>query len=191
MTTKTIYQTLEDRGTDLDVLEFEGPYPCDWNNAWFGKGFYFWDTFIENAHWWGKEIRQYKNGYIICSAICDYNDVECFDLIGNTEHLKLLFDTYEFLKNKKLITNSTTVSRIIQYMKEDLKLFNYTAVRAYGLRSKNYNSEFNFSLLFETNKQPYLDLKPAIQICFYNKKSLNLRNFKIIYPPEYTADYLV
>jgi hypothetical protein len=191
LTIKTVYQTIEDRDTDLDVVENNGPYLCEWSNSWLGNGYYFWDTFIENAHWWGKEARKYKNGYIICSAKCNFNDVDCCDLVGNTEHLTMLYDTFELLKKKNLANERTTVCKIINYLKEDLKIFNFSAVRAYGIRSKNLNSEFSFSLPFESEKPQYIDFKPAIQICFYNKTSLNLSNYKIVYPPEYCNDYLV
>ncbi|MDP3441813.1 MAG: hypothetical protein Q8T08_03040 [Ignavibacteria bacterium] len=191
MTTKTVYQTLEDRNTDLDKLEFKGPYPCHWENSWLGDGYYFWDTFLRNAHWWGKEIRNYRKGYIICEAICDYNDTDCFDLVGNTNHMELLQETYEFLESKGLVNKNTKVKRLIRYLREDMKVFKYEAVRAYGIRSKNFNSRFNFSLSFEDNRPGYLDLSPAIQICFYSKKSLNLRNYKIVFPDEYIRGYLV
>ncbi len=103
-TKKEVYQTLENRGTNLNKLVSEGPYLCNWENSWLGDGYYFWDTFIENAHWWGQEIRKYPNGYIICKAICDYSDESCFDLAGNTEHLKMLKDTYDFMKKEGLLT---------------------------------------------------------------------------------------
>jgi len=186
-----VYQTLEDRGTDLDKLEANGPYPCNWPNTWLGLGYYFWDSFIKNAHWWGQEIRNYPNGYIICEAICDFNDSDCCDLVGNTEHLKLFHDAYEFLKQKGLADSKTTVGRVIQYLKEDVKTFKYSATRALGFRSKNFHSKFSFTLPFEESKPAYLDFTPAIQICFYSKTSLNLRDYKIKYPPEYSEDYLV
>ncbi|KAA5549203.1 hypothetical protein [Adhaeribacter rhizoryzae] len=186
-----VYQTLEDRDTDLGKLELNGPYPCKWPNTWLGHGYYFWDSFIENAHWWGQEIRNYSNGYIICEAICDFNDSDCCDLVGNTEHLKLFHDTYEFLKQKGLANSKTTVGRIIQYLKEDVKTFKYSATRALGFRSKNFHSKFSFTLPFENGKPAYLDFTPAIQICFYSKTSLNLRGYKIKYPPKYSDDYLV
>lgn len=190
MATKVVYQTLEDRGTEPSKLESDGPYLCKWQNSWLGKGYYFWDTFIENAHWWGKEGRAYKNGYIICKAVCDFNNTECFDLVGNTEHIKEFGDIYETYMTKGLADKKTTVKRIIEHMMNVLKKFPYTAMRAYGIRSRNQNSKYNFELLFETTKTPYLDLRPAYQICFYTKKSLNLKNYKIVYPAESAEDYL-
>ncbi len=191
MTTKKLYQTLEDRNDDLDRLESNGPYPCDWENSWLGDGFYFWDSFIDNAHWWGKEIRKYPNGYIICEAICDYNDITCCDLVGNTEHLLMFYNTYKLLESKGIADETTTVKRLIHYLKDDIKVFNFEAIRVHGIRSKNYNSSFGLTLNFENKKPSYLDFIPAIQICLYSKKSLNLRNYKIVYPDNYIDGYLV
>lgn len=191
MALKTVYQTLENRGESVFTLEANGPYPCNWENTWLGDGYYFWDHFIENAHWWGKEVRRYGNGYLICRAKCDFNDLECCDLVGNTGHLEMFYNTYELMKENGLANKNTTVRRLIGYLKDDLNCFNFSAIRAFGLRSKNHNSSFSFTLNFEEGKTPYLDFRPAIQICFYSKTSLGLRDFKLIYPAEYSDDYLV
>ncbi|MDO6738611.1 hypothetical protein [Wenyingzhuangia sp. 2_MG-2023] len=190
MILKNVYQTLEDRGSDLRKLEQEGPYSCAWENTWLGDGYYFWDTFLENAHWWGRDIRKYQNGYIICNAVCDFNDIKCCDLVGNTEHLLSFSNTYEFLKQQGLADKDTKVKRLIQYLK-DINKFNFEAVRAYGIKSKNFHSNFSFNISFEEGRPAYMDLKPAIQICFYSKDSLSLKNYKIVYPNEYTEGYMV
>lgn len=190
MQLKTIYQTLEDRETDLNELEELGPYPCNWENAWLGKGYYFWDSFIENAHWWGEEIRKYPDGYIICQAECDFSDEECFDLVGNTSHLIQLHDAYKLMKSKGLINKKTTVNRVITFFKNNLENFDFTAIRVYGIRSKSYHSRFSFTQVFEKNNVAYLDYKPPIQICFFTKKSMNLRSFRIVYPENYSIDFV-
>lgn len=40
----------------------------------------------------------------------------------------------------------------------------------------------------EEHKQ-YLDLRPAIQLCIYNKEVLNFQDFRIIYPEYLCDDY--
>ncbi len=191
MPIKIVYQTLEDRSTDLNDLEAYGPYACRWENTWLGDGYYFWDSFIKNAHWWGTDIRKYDKGYIICKAICDYNEEECCDLVGTTAHLQMFYDTYELMKSKGLANSNTKVKRLIHYLKNDIKKFNFQAIRAYGIRSKTYNSRFSFNLNFEDRSPAYMDLLPAIQICFYSKTSLNLRNYRIVFPDEYIDGYVV
>jgi hypothetical protein len=191
LTTKIIYQTLEDRGGNIKTLVNNGPYVCSWENSWFGDGYYFWDTFIKNAHWWGKSVRRYTKGYVICRAECDYNDVDCCDLVGNTEHMQMFSDAYFFLKQKGLVDANTTVKRIVKYLKDDINVFKFQAIRAYGVRSKGFNSEYSCNVFFEEGKASYMDFNSAIQICFYSKDSLNLRNFNIIFPEEYVEDYVV
>ena len=190
MATKTVYQTLEDRG-NVDDVEKHGPYPCDWENTWLGNGYYFWDAFIDNAHWWGKEVRKYPNGYIICKAICEYNDIQCCDLVGNTEHLLMFQNAFEMMKVVGLANNDTKVKRLIDFMKDEIKTFKFEAIRVHGIKSKSNYSDFSFKLNFEDNRPSYLDFKPAIQICFYKKTSLNLRNYEIVYPEEYISGYMV
>ena len=47
MGVKKIFQTLEDRNNP-DEVESQGPFICT-NNPWLGKGYYFWDTFLDLA----------------------------------------------------------------------------------------------------------------------------------------------
>jgi hypothetical protein len=191
LVTRTAYQTLENK-ENRDFVERCGPFPCNRKNAWLGTGYYFWDSFIENAHWWGKDGANYSNGYFICKALFDLNEL-CFNLIDNHDHLKMFNDSKQLMTEQKLyIQNQTTVARIIEHLKSTLKIFNYEAVRAYGINSLAYNSTFSNRTIFDArHNTKYLDSTPAIQICFYTKESLNLRNYTLIYPPEYTDDYLV
>ncbi|MDO6425223.1 hypothetical protein, partial [Saccharophagus degradans] len=80
-----------------------------------------------------------------------------------------------------LADKDTKVKRLIQYLK-DINKFNFEAVRAYGIKSKNFHSNFSFNISFEEGRPAYMDLKPAIQICFYSIDSLSLKNYKIVYP---------
>ncbi len=189
MAIKSIYQTLEIRGRINDLAK-NGPYICSWDNSWLGDGFYFWDTFIDNAHWWGK-TRKFESGYIICNAKIDYNEIDCCDLVGNTEHMFMFSDTYTLMKKKGLITTDTTVKKLIIYLKFTLKIFNFEGIRVYCPTSKKFNSEYSLNLFFEHNRPWFIDFKPAIQICLYSKNSLNLRDYKIVFPDEYIEGYLV
>ncbi len=192
MAIKAVYQTLEDRGNP-DYVDYNGPFPCNRNNAWLGNGYYFWDSFIENAHWWGCEGAKFINGYFICEAKYDFNETICFNLIDNPHHFQLFNNTKKIMHEKGLyVPNQTTVARIIEHIKNTLKVFKYEAIRVYGINSKSFNSPYSNRTIFDKNHNTkYLDSLPAIQICFYSKSSLNLRDYKLIYPPEYSDDYLV
>lgn len=184
----TLYQTLEDKDNPDDI-ESNAPFLCDEKNAWLGRGYYFWDTLIDNAHWWG---RSHCNGsYVIVEYKCDsHNNKTCFDLHGNMEHLKYFNEVIEFLKSQHLWTCTTTVARVIEYLKDKTDFESiYEAIRAYGHLSKSDKN--TSSIPFEANKRFYLERTPAVQICLFRKKALNLSNGKIVFPNHYHTDYLI
>ncbi len=185
----TVYQTLKDK--DYLKVETDGPFPCKWENTWLGDGYYFWEEFVELAHWWGQTHR--NGSYIICKAICDFDDLNCFDLVGEMKHVRLFREVVEKLRNKGLIDEKTTVSRIIRYWKGEFNSFTYQAIRVSGINSispkQNISKDFSSRFIFEPDKVHYLDALPAVQFCFFEKKSLNLRDYKIVYPDHYREDY--
>lgn len=191
MKIKKIYQTLQDRDNP-DYIENNAPFKCKKKNAWLSIGYYFWDTFIENAHWWGKF--SYNNSYVICEFKCNFNSHKCFDLVGETEHMLEFENAIKFLKNKKLVNNDTTVSRIISFLRKSIG-FEYEAIRAYGVNSisnkKEENKNYIFQIPFVKNGYQYLDYKPLIQICILKKNGLNLREGRIVYPDKYIDDYVI
>ena len=190
MVSKTIYQALEDKNNP-DSIKNDGPFLCERDNSWLGTGYYFWESFIENAHWWGREGANYSNGYVICKAQYDFDEDHCFNLIDNLNHLNLLKETYKLLKNNGLANKRTTVKRIITYLKDKRGIFRYKATRVYGIHSKNKKSDFMDFFPFINGHIAYLDATPAIQICFYNKKALNFRDYHIVFPDKYIEDYAI
>jgi len=185
-----LFQTLEDRGDFLKV-EQNAPYLCDRLDAWLGNGYYFWEAFIEIAHWWGERV--YGSNYIICSFICEL-DERCFDLVGNSKHLIEFHKIVMLLTEKGLINEKTTVRRIIEFLVTK-NLFNYEGIRASGVNSISPkfrdNEAFIYRMPFKPGYPQYLDYKPAIQICILTKKGLDLRECKIIYPQEYTENFAI
>ena len=183
----TVYQTLQDK-ENPDEVERCGPYPCDWDNTWLGTGYYFWEAFEENAHWWGK--KHCKNKYMIGSAIIELNDENCIDLYNNTDHMISFEKSIILMKKKKLIDDTTTVNRVLQYLRYKTDTFKYSAVRAEGTNSKLRDPNFIFTMKFENKSTAtqFLDYKPAIQICAYDLSKLNFVAWRLIYPPKYTYD---
>lgn len=193
MLIRKAYQTLEDR-CNYDYIEQNGPFKCTNKNAWLGHGYYFWDSFIENAHWWGSEGACYKNGYIICESDFNLDEKKCFNLVDNPDHLDQFNNAKRILIEKGLYAqDKTNVARVIEFIKEIIKVFKYEAIRSYPVNSISPKSKFINRTSFKSGKTSfqYLDSTPAIQICFYLKKSLNLRGYKIVYPSEYAEGYLV
>lgn len=190
MENKKIYQTLQDRGDRLKV-ENDGPFSCNWENTWLGEGYYFWDTFLDNAHWWGR-VRYKGKNYIICEAEIDFCNSKCFDLVGCTQHMDSFAKSIALMKKKGLYNENTTVARVFEFLKK-AGIFTYEGIRVSGINSKNKKENKQNCLHFELRKPQYLDFMPAIQFCLFKIPSMNFRNFKIIYPEGYgyTDGYVV
>ena len=47
-----IYQAIAKKGSPSE-REKLGPIFCV-DNPWLGEGYYFWDSILTNAEWWGK-----------------------------------------------------------------------------------------------------------------------------------------
>lgn len=185
-----VYQTVEDRGNPEEV-KLNAPFFCKSKSAWLGEGFYFWDSFIENAHWWGR-VHLKKNDYIICRANIIMNPQNCFDLVGNTEHLLLLKKVRDELKSNSLINNKTTLARILSFIRNEKELFIWSAIRINtpGAKSKRYNKNEIIPLSNKTSNAVFENI-PAIQICIYNLAKLSLKNLEIVFPEEYIEGYAV
>lgn len=183
-----IYQTVEDR-KNPEEIEHDAPYICDADNAWLGKGYYFWDTLIENAHWWGRSHYHYT-GYVVIEFNCDsINDGKCYDLHGNMEHLSHFNKYIEILKEQSLFSEEETVAKVISFLKDKTDFLNrFEAIRAYGHNSKK-NPKF---VLFDKEKKKYgLEQFPAVQLCLFKNNSLNLKGGKIVFPESYCTEYII
>lgn len=191
MSIRKAYQTLEDR--DIHRVESEGPFQCTHASAWLGNGYYFWESFIENAHWWGIDGAKYSNGYIICESTFILDENKCFNLVDNPDHLAQFNECRNILRSQNLYEEGKTrVSRIINYVK-GLGVFNYEAIRVYGINSVSFRSKYANRTVFKHGHGllQYLDSTPAIQINFFSKNSLNRTGFKIVFPVEYSEGYVV
>jgi hypothetical protein len=182
-----LYQTLRDR-ENPDYIEKNAPFHCNRKNAWLGPGYYFWDTLINNAHWWGA--KSYSDEYIIVKFTCDDNHERCFDIHGNMEHVQFLKECFECLVNDRLADNYTTVPWLIEYIKKttDFKV-RFDGIRACGQRSKNY--ENTVTMYFNNRLKAFLDLEPAVQLCFFKKNTFNITKGEIVFPSHYVKGYVV
>ena len=189
---KKLYQTLENR-SNPDEIENYGPFKCRTATSWLGEGYYFWDGFIELAHFWGKN-GAYSN-YVICEADADLHDENCYDLVGNIEHLKDFRSIIALTEQEGLVDNGTTVRRILTFMK-DRGLFKHSSVRASAINSINDvedNKDFTLRVKFIEHKKSsaYLDVIPPIQICIFDCSKVALKNYKIVFPDYYVEGYAV
>lgn len=182
METKSLFQTVEDRG-NIDEIESQGPFLCNRSNAWLGKGFYFWDSFLDLAHWWGRTV--YMGKYVICRSYCDSTSNKVYDLYNDFETLKEFADLKSALQDKLHISN-ISVGEVLCYLIKNSDFTNrYQAIRAKAtgcmrhaptMRFVNYNSA-------------YLELMPPVQFCVLDKRFLVDHSYRIVYPSKYVSQH--
>lgn len=176
-----VYQAIENR-ENPDEIEKNGPVKGI-HNPWLGTGYYFWDGFIENAHWWGKHHVRSED-YMICQACIDVCEENYLDLYGNTNDIKWFSKTIEEIK-RNLNIQSITVSQAISFLKRVSVRFNeYTVIRAETPHCGN-NLPSNSLNYVEYNKSQ-LELCRMIQVCVYKKEIIH--EYKIVYPSMYVAE---
>lgn len=154
MRARQLFQSVEDKGDTIIV-----PILCDTNDAWLGKGHYFWDSEIADAHWWGQG--HYHGNYVIYQSEYDYDSLEYFDLLGNTEHRKYFFGFAKALINKR--KKKYKVGETIEILKriDFTFLKNYKAIRALP-ESVKVNV---FQVYFDDNEVFSLPNRTRIQMC--------------------------
>lgn len=186
-----IYQTLEDRQNDQDVEE-HGPYFCSSVDAdgnpksgvrepWLGEGYYFWDSRIANAMWWGDTVYSSK-GYIICHTTYDQHSPLLFDMVGDVTQLDDFVKCAEFIKKQNKVAG-VSFPVVIAYMKK-LPEFYYKAIRVCP-HPKTINEVVRFP-----GSKSVLCMADKIQICFFDKTLLN-HPFKIVHRGVSTANQTI
>ena len=181
MISTILYQTVDDRRNIKYVLE-NAPFKCTRDDAWLGEGYYFWDTFINCAHWWGKN--SYGDKYMVCKTTCQYNENEILELDGNTKQIEQVRKYTTLLQAKK--GRALKACAIFNFMKRRPS-FKYKAIRVNAINS--YNNPDNH-ILFKKNNKAYLDLTPPIQFCVIDKAIITTP-VDIIYPIEYSEGFTI
>ncbi|MBV6484224.1 MAG: hypothetical protein KFKLKKLM_00716 [Flavobacteriales bacterium] len=188
-----IYQTLEDR-YNVDEVEQQGPFLCSRDNAWLGEGYYFWDYHIELAHWWGEPERSGYREYIICQAFCTLDNEKCWDLHNKGQHRDEFIQALEMIISLRISRkpHEITVDQVIEFLKKRNAFQKYEAIRVMGVNSANFNrnmTKIGARVFFKNSKHAFYDLFPQIQICLFQKRSLNLNNYKVVWPEHYAEGY--
>lgn len=177
-----LYQTLEDRD-NVDYVEANGPFQCDIKDRWLGKGYYYWDTFINSAHFWGYvSYRKYNKDYIIAKSVVTLHPDRTLNLIESDDLQKFTswINEYELTYPEKEVT----IERVITHIQNVMgKTFPYTAIKALFIDSIN-RAEYQDRIY--PNGKAYLDLQPPIQVCIINKSIIGQDNFKVVYPVNYS-----
>lgn len=176
MKSTTIYQTLEYRNNNKEI-EANGPYFCSLRDAqgkiktgvkapWLGEGYYFWDTRIEDAKWWGETAYKSKgNGYVVCKTVYDAHSPLLYDLLGDLK----AFD--EFIKMAEMIKSNynkrkVSFAFVLNHLKK-LADFRYKAARVMPVSIASVKTDVCFP-----NLNYFLLQISKVQICFFDKTLL-------------------
>jgi hypothetical protein len=182
-----LYQTLEDRNNPDKILK-DGPFKCERTTAWLGFGYYFWDTHIELSHWWGETVYIQKGkNYIITSCFIVDNSDDLWDLVGVGKH-RIEFKRFVEELEGEFKGKEITVPKVITYLLK-FNLISYQGIRVLPERSvkSQFYDKFTYSKIrFIDKNTATLDLIPPIQVCLFGKKCLNLNDYCIVYPGNYT-----
>lgn len=179
---KRLYQTVANR-ENADEVESHGPYKCT-RTPWLGEGYYFWETFIDYAHWWGHV--GYNDTYFVCQTTLLHPD-EIFDLAGDTDVILEFQDYANILKTK--YKHEITISFVIEHMKRNAS-FPYKAIRARHENEIKWESINAQTMKFVPNRKEYMTFRPPFQICVIDKSILSTE-FSVIYPQEYCKECFV
>ena len=173
---RTGFHTLKDKG-NIEEIKRHGPYRCERDDAWLGFGYYFWDSNIEWAHWWGKCAC--NNKYIICESSLVI-DERCFDLVGDPNHQRELIEVFKLLMSIGEFNSNraVTVASVIEYLKQK-GLFDYDSIRSQHFSRDDTKVNYN------PIRPEYTFFGQKIQICLIKTNNLALQTFKVVFPEEY------
>ena len=114
-----------------------------------------------------------------------------YDLVGHPELLQ------EIETASKIITKGTGqneilhIPEIIEYLKRKTSfLSKYGAVRAYPLDTLPEEMSKEYKIKFNNRNRAFIDLRPAIQFCFFDKSLLN-GDYHIVYPETYCNEMVM
>lgn len=192
-----IYQTLEDRG-NYNEVESHGPYYCSLRDRrgnlkkgtkepWLGEGYYFWDTRIGDARWWGETIygNRFK-GYVVCHTCYDQHSPLLFDMVGSVA----MFDEFERCVDRVKAgryTERVSFPLVLEYMKRQAE-FTYKAIRVWPDPEMQATNP-QIGVFFPGGKATVRRIE-KIQICFFDK-TLLVQPFTIAEKHPFDAGYIV
>lgn len=185
MKNRVLYHTTENRDNP-DYVEHNAPFKCT-HDAWLGEGYYFWEEFIENAHWWGRT--HYKDNYFICRTSCDLDSLNILDF-ENTQTIHEIRNAINKIQKESGIRKLTPRAVIDFFKQKGIVEFDAVRIRALGTVGDKYGHDIKARRLHFEHRTAYVDLCPPIQICIMDKCLLT-SPLKIIYPEEYCESWCI
>lgn len=188
-----IYQTLEDRQNYGEVQK-HGPYFCSERydictlkkgvkEPWLGEGYYFWDTRIEDAKWWGEAVYNQK-GYIICHTTYNQHSPLLYDMVGDVKHFEEFIRCAELIRKERRV-NTIKFPVVLAYMKRTIPNFPYKAIRVWP-----HPETFEKTAVKFPDARLVLCRADKIQICFFDKTLLT-ESYEIVYKKTFMANQTI
>lgn len=174
----SLYQTVRHKQVIL-----KEPIYCHSNEARLGYGYYFWEHYIEAAHWWGNQ--HYGQNYMIYQSYYDYHSKKYFDLVGNPIHREQVKKAYETLRSRR--KEAYTIAQVLELIKKIDPHFDFWAIRAYPINMKHIDNKLNIS--FEKDNELYINLGNRVQMCVLDLNFLLDSQYTLVYP-EYHNECL-
>lgn len=176
-----IYQTLENRQNEEEIKK-HGPYLCSSLNSdgsrkrgkmepWLGEGYYFWDTRIGDAKWWGDTVYK-ERGYIVCHTKYDQHSPLLYDLVGNIALFEQFVNYAQVIKDESQ-QRVITVATVVWFLRKQTS-FKYKAIRMWPSPQDPQKT----GIVFCDSKYKLIRAE-KIQICFFDKTLLT-RPYEII-----------
>lgn len=173
---RTVFHTVKST-PDKGALIKNAPFRCKDKSGelkeWLGEGYYFWETFEELPHWWGKVRYRFNDlHYVICKTDFDCPDNELLDLVSDTETIADIKSmVVEMKKHPSFKAVTFTAQFIINFIRKKTP-FSYKAIRAYG---RDASSDKNITQhIYYFSMKSSIHFCPEIQICVIDKSVLKL-----------------
>lgn len=182
-----IFQTLEDRGNAHEIEEL-GPFRCTNHLAWMGDGYYFWEADVNLGHWWGETVHQ--GNYIICESKYTLDLEKCWDIYNNFEARQDFENIVNEIKRRNVNSGKPLKARdVIDFLRKSNTL-EYESIRFSAHGSIGNTSSFSSKIIVRSRNfgSAYIDLTPAIQLCFFKYNDSKRKGYFIIYPEHYSID---
>ena len=151
---------------------------CATEKPWLGRGYYFWEHEIENAHHWGK--RHYGGQYCIYQSSYQ-NTEEGLDLVDNYEQREQLANYIKQIEAR--IDKSISLEQIIELLRK------HTSKRIHYIRIDTgsfFQDERTQLPVPNKRPLPWLFTKRLVQVCFpyFPCQEIGLTDYRIYEEPS-------
>lgn len=177
------------RYCDKTSFEQHGPilskFPTNKENIeaepWLGVGYYFWDSIIADARWWGET--HYHFNYIIARSFYNAWSDDYLDLTDVAQRDDF-FIAYFAMKEKGV--KNISLPKYIEIRKNKDKEFQYKAIKAWPFPSAGVNVT---EIPFPDNRFS-LKRYSRIQICVIDKSFLHEGKFEVVEEHNRCNEYI-